>query len=91
MDIVLRLVVLWAALSVLIAVVAGDAVRLREERSRPTRAGIVHEAAAAPGPYSATVRRVDSAAPITAPDVGSGTSAHWLDPDVRAHSAAGRT
>ncbi|WP_342659738.1 hypothetical protein Rruber_03700 [Rhodococcus ruber] len=38
MDIVLCLLVLWAALSVLVAVVAGDAVRLREERSRPTRA-----------------------------------------------------
>ncbi|MBP2213106.1 hypothetical protein JOJ87_003450 [Rhodococcus ruber] len=45
MDIVLCLLVLWAALSVLVAVVAGDAVRLREEQSRPTRAA---EASAEP-------------------------------------------
>ncbi|MGW3481976.1 hypothetical protein [Rhodococcus indonesiensis] len=45
MDIVLCLLVLWAALSVLVAVVVGDAVRLREERSHPTRAA---DAPAAP-------------------------------------------
>ncbi|NGP07727.1 hypothetical protein G6038_20020 [Rhodococcus sp. 14C212] len=38
MEVVLCLLALWGALSVLVAIVAGDAVRLREERSRPTRA-----------------------------------------------------
>lgn len=53
MDIVLCLLVLWAALSVLVAVVVGDAVRLREERSRPTRAA---EAPAAPTKPETIVR-----------------------------------